>query len=146
MFVQARMQPEQRQQRQIRGFDQAGDECGQHHHRRRLQRARQAAQRRELLRGTGNLPEHRQGQQSHQQAAGTDGKRLHPLGARKFQENRPRHDSYRKDRAVDSMTAPRDSVPLALFIQISLAIHTKPSAHPAMNRSAIHTATPARRA
>jgi hypothetical protein len=31
------------------------------------------------------------------------------------------------------MTVPRDSVVLTLFIQISLAIHTNPRAHPAMN-------------
>ncbi len=39
------------------------------------------------------------------------------------------------------MTAPRDSAPLTLFIQISLAIHTSPSAQPAMNRSASHSGT-----
>jgi hypothetical protein len=36
---------------------------------------------------------------------------------------------------------PREPVPLTLFIQISLAIHTRPSAQPAMNRKASHTGT-----
>ena len=39
------------------------------------------------------------------------------------------------------ITVPRDLVPLALFIQISLAIHTRPRAQPAMNRSANQTGT-----
>jgi hypothetical protein len=39
------------------------------------------------------------------------------------------------------MTVPRDSVPLTLFIQISLAIHTSPNAHPAMNLNANQSGT-----